>query len=62
MKTATPSIDAALFELPKLLQCALLIKCLDYVSPLLSETSDFACDGSFMFGLVLNIINYYQLF
>ena len=30
--------------------------------PLLSETSDFACGGAFMFGLVLGIINYYQLF
>lgn len=30
--------------------------------PLLSETSDFACGGSFLFGLVLGIINYYQLF
>lgn len=30
--------------------------------PLLSETSDFACGGSFLFELVLNIINYYQLF
>ena len=33
------------------------------MSPLLlSETSDFACGGSFLFELVLGIINYYQLF
>ena len=30
--------------------------------PLLSETSDFACGGSFLFELVLGIINYYQIF
>ena len=30
--------------------------------PLLSETSDFACGGSFLFELVFGIINYYQLF